>query len=152
MVALLETKMQDHQVLLDDFPFIRMIDVPAIGNSRGLAILWDDALLELDQISTTDQEIQTMIKVISKKSSWLLSCIYVSTYHWNRKILWQNLKTIKDHYKGKWLVGGDFNEILFCTEKREVILLTKPTLKISGTELIIVNSLIWVPRRVNTPG
>ncbi|KAM3379360.1 hypothetical protein P3S68_011774 [Capsicum galapagoense] len=62
LVALLETKMQDYQALLDEFPFTRMIDVPAIGNSGGLAILWDDALLELDQICTTDQEIHVMIK------------------------------------------------------------------------------------------
>ncbi|KAM3266562.1 hypothetical protein P3L10_003556 [Capsicum annuum] len=62
LVALLETKMQDYQALLDEFPFTRMIDVPAIGKSGGLAILWDDALLELDQICTTDQEIHVMIK------------------------------------------------------------------------------------------
>ncbi|KAM3238895.1 hypothetical protein P3L10_013928 [Capsicum annuum] len=62
LVALLETKKQNHQALLDKFPFTRMIEVPAAGNSGGLAILWNDALLELDQISTIDQEIHAMIK------------------------------------------------------------------------------------------
>lgn len=101
MVAFLETKIQDYQVLLDDFPFTRMIDIPAIGNSGGLAILWDDNFLELDQISTTDQEIHAMITVTSKNTSWWFSCVYTITYRCKRKILWQNLKSIKDNYKGK---------------------------------------------------
>ncbi|PHT46466.1 Structural maintenance of chromosomes protein 3 [Capsicum baccatum] len=67
--------------------------------SRGLAILWDDTLLELDKISTTDQEIHAMIKVSSKDSSWFFCCIYASTYRNKRKILWENLKDIKDCYK-----------------------------------------------------
>ncbi|PHU14416.1 Structural maintenance of chromosomes protein 3 [Capsicum chinense] len=76
-----------------------MIDVPSVGSSRGLAILWDDTLLELDKTSTTDQEIHAMIKVSSKDSSWFFCCIYASTYRNKRKILWENLKDIKDCYK-----------------------------------------------------
>ncbi|KAH0641623.1 hypothetical protein KY289_032597 [Solanum tuberosum] len=57
LVALVETKMQDHQALLDNFPFNNMIQVPAIGNSGGMVMLWDDEILELDNIATTGQEI-----------------------------------------------------------------------------------------------
>ncbi|KAH0678233.1 hypothetical protein KY284_019318 [Solanum tuberosum] len=53
-VALVETKMQDHQALLNNFPFNNMIQVPAIGNSRVMVMLWDDELLELDDIAITD--------------------------------------------------------------------------------------------------
>ncbi|KAF3622587.1 hypothetical protein FXO38_31183 [Capsicum annuum] len=63
VVALLETKMQDHLPLLNDYPFNRIIEVPAVGNAGGLAVLWDDSLLELDDIATTDQEIHTLVKV-----------------------------------------------------------------------------------------
>ncbi|PHT67436.1 hypothetical protein T459_26923 [Capsicum annuum] len=62
VVALLETKMQDHLPLLNDYPFNRIIEVPAVGNAGGLAVLWDDSLLELDDIATTDQEIHTLVK------------------------------------------------------------------------------------------
>lgn len=62
-MALIETKMQNHQPLLDDFPFTNMIEVASVGNSSGLVILWDDSILELDDIMTTDQEIHAMIKV-----------------------------------------------------------------------------------------
>lgn len=39
LVALDETKMSDHQTLLENFPFNNMIQVPAIGRSGGLALL-----------------------------------------------------------------------------------------------------------------
>lgn len=34
--VLLETKMQDHQALLNNFNFNNMIQVPTIGNSEGI--------------------------------------------------------------------------------------------------------------------
>ncbi|KAH0636607.1 hypothetical protein KY290_037026 [Solanum tuberosum] len=39
-----------------------MIKVPAICNFDGLVVLWDDNILELDEIATTGQEIHAMIK------------------------------------------------------------------------------------------
>ncbi|KAG5621920.1 hypothetical protein H5410_007138 [Solanum commersonii] len=62
LVALLETKMQNHISLLEEFPFTRMIEVPTIGNSGGIVVLWDDAILELDEITTTNQEVHAIIK------------------------------------------------------------------------------------------
>ncbi|KAH0652418.1 hypothetical protein KY290_030851 [Solanum tuberosum] len=62
LVALVETKMQDHQPLLDNFPYTNMIQVPSIGSSGGLAILWDDTVFELEEISTSGQEIHAMVK------------------------------------------------------------------------------------------
>ncbi|KAF3664112.1 hypothetical protein FXO37_11637 [Capsicum annuum] len=63
-MALLETKMQDQLVLLNDFLFNRVIEVPAVGNAGGLSVLWDDSVLELDEVATTDQEIHAIIKNI----------------------------------------------------------------------------------------
>ncbi|KAK4716458.1 hypothetical protein R3W88_014796 [Solanum pinnatisectum] len=88
-----------------------MIQVPAVGKSGGLVVLWDDNLLD---IATTSQEIHTMVKIRSTNELWLFSCIYVSNH---RNILWQNLKTIKDNYNGKWLIGGDFNELMSNSDK-----------------------------------
>ena len=72
-MALVETKMQDHQPLQDNFDFNNLIQVPAIGNSGGLAVLWDDAILELDDIAATCQEIHAIVKVRSTNDSWLFS-------------------------------------------------------------------------------
>lgn len=40
-----------------------MIEVASVANSSGLVILWDDHIMELHDISTTHQEVHTMIKV-----------------------------------------------------------------------------------------
>ncbi|KAH0651476.1 hypothetical protein KY285_032168 [Solanum tuberosum] len=64
LVALVETKMQDHQALLDNFPFNNMIQVSAVGNSGGLGMLWDDDVLEIDDVATTGQEIHAMVKYV----------------------------------------------------------------------------------------
>ncbi|KAK4719067.1 hypothetical protein R3W88_017405 [Solanum pinnatisectum] len=104
LVAFVETKMQDHQTILDDFTFNNMIQVPVNGNFGCLAALWDDSILELDEIATTRQEIHAMVKVLTTNNSWLFSCIYASTYRESHKILWDNLKTIKDNFDGSWLL------------------------------------------------
>lgn len=39
LVALIETKIQDHSVLLNNFPFNRIIEVLEIGNAGGLLVL-----------------------------------------------------------------------------------------------------------------
>lgn len=63
-----------------------MIDVPAVGTLGGLAIIWNNNLLELYQISTTNQKIHAMIKVNSIEIP-SYSCIYASTYRNKSKIL-----------------------------------------------------------------
>lgn len=131
LVALLETKMQCHQALLEDFSFNRMIEVSANGNSRGIVVLWDDNFLKLDDTATTAQEVHAMIKVHNSPHTWLVSCVYASTYRCNRKILWQNLKNIKNNFSGMWLIGGDFNELLSNSEKRAGIPSTIPIQKTS---------------------
>lgn len=72
--------MQDHQVLLDDFNFNNMIKVRTIGNSGGIVLLWDDAQLEVDEISTLNQEKHAMVKVSMSNYPCLLCCIYASVY------------------------------------------------------------------------
>lgn len=89
-----------------------------MGNVGGLPVLWDDSLLELDEIMTTDQEIHVIVKVRHYNGPWLFSCIYASIYRYKRRILWENLKQIKDTFKGKWLVGDDFNEVLSNSKKK----------------------------------
>lgn len=110
--------MQDHQILLDDFPFKNMIEVPAIGNYGGIVVLWDDNLLEVDEIAITAQELHVMVKVSSTNTSRLFSCIYASTNRSMRKILCKNIISIKHNYSGKWLIDGDLNELLHNSGKK----------------------------------
>ncbi|KAF3670930.1 putative acyl carrier protein 1, chloroplastic-like [Capsicum annuum] len=59
----LASSSQDHLVLLNDFPFNRVVEVPTVGNAGGLTVLWDDPILELLDVATTDQEIHAIMKV-----------------------------------------------------------------------------------------
>lgn len=52
LVALLQTKMQDHLVLLNDFSFNKIIEVSAIGNAGGslqcgMILCWSSMILQL---------------------------------------------------------------------------------------------------------
>ncbi|KAK6796875.1 hypothetical protein RDI58_004576 [Solanum bulbocastanum] len=84
LVALVETKMQDDQPLLDNFPYTNMIQVLSIESFGWLAILWDDIVFELEEILTSGQEIHAMVKVCLTNNSWLFSVIYVSTFRNSR--------------------------------------------------------------------
>lgn len=61
--------MSDHQYLLDNFPLNNILQVPASSNSGALVMLWDDKILELDDIATIGQEIHVMVKVHSTNDS-----------------------------------------------------------------------------------
>ncbi|MCD9646544.1 hypothetical protein HAX54_036463 [Datura stramonium] len=69
VVALLETKMEDHQPILDDFLFTHMIQVPAQGLSRGMVVLWDANVLELTQVEVTNHAIHAKVQVMPNRNS-----------------------------------------------------------------------------------
>ncbi|OIT30136.1 hypothetical protein A4A49_57266, partial [Nicotiana attenuata] len=63
IVALLETKMEDHHILVHDFGYSSLIQMPANGNSGGIVLMWNNGDTIVDQIGGTDQEIHAMVKV-----------------------------------------------------------------------------------------
>ncbi|OIS97442.1 hypothetical protein A4A49_62516, partial [Nicotiana attenuata] len=117
IVALLETKMEDHHVLVQDFGYSSLIQMPANGNSGGIVLMWNNEDTMVDQIGGTDQEIHAMVKVRNSTKNWLCSIIYASNLLEERSILWHNLKIVTSNYKGPWLVAGDFNEVTRASEK-----------------------------------
>lgn len=117
LVALLETRMRAHGPLLNDFNFTEMIEVPAEGQAGGIAILYDHNLVIVNNFTRRGQEIHAMIEVLPFRFSWLLSTIYASTHRRARDIMWKKLINISNCYKGAWLVGGDFNDIIMASEK-----------------------------------
>lgn len=58
-----------------------------------------------------------MIEVKPKNLSWLFSAIYASNDITARNMLWNNLRNVCDYYKGPWLIGGDFNEVVNSGDK-----------------------------------
>lgn len=48
---------------------------------------------------------------------WFFSAIYTNPSFNTRQLLWEELKIIAQTHKGKWLMRGDFNEVLLAKEK-----------------------------------
>lgn len=63
LVVLLETHCHTHQILKDDFNFMGMVEVSATGQSGGIVILWHSEVLNVEQVTTTTQEIHYHVQV-----------------------------------------------------------------------------------------
>ncbi|XP_075088128.1 uncharacterized protein LOC142170188 [Nicotiana tabacum] len=117
VVTLVETRMEIHVSLLNDFPFTQMIEVPTEGQSGGMVILWKSDVVTVKDFVRRNQDIHANIEVCPLNISWLFSSIYASTKVASRNNLWSNIEGIYEHYKGHWLLGGDFNDTFFMDDK-----------------------------------
>ncbi|XP_070014337.1 uncharacterized protein [Nicotiana sylvestris] len=117
LVALLETCIHDHTVFKNDFNFSHMEQVESQGISGGIVLLWNADLVLVDELTMTTQEVHCMVQVLPNPTKRLLFSIYANNSVHSRSLLWHNLKCVYDSYKGPWLVGGDFNEVIRQNEK-----------------------------------
>ncbi|MCE0481546.1 hypothetical protein HAX54_039369 [Datura stramonium] len=63
MVALPETKMENHITIRDEFNYDDMIEVPAKGRSGGIVLLWLSKVVNVTHLTQSEQEIHIMIQV-----------------------------------------------------------------------------------------
>lgn len=64
--------------------------------------------VEVTTLSSTEQEIHVVVKVISSSSSWLFTVVYVSHRSAKRHILWDNLNKVAELHNMPCVVAGDF--------------------------------------------
>ncbi|KAK4726505.1 hypothetical protein R3W88_031422 [Solanum pinnatisectum] len=117
MAALLETKMADHLSMVTEFGFDDYWEVPALGRSGGIVLLWHSNILTVTRKKQTPQEMHAMIQVLPNNFSWWFSAIYARTVYTDRINLWNNLEAIANTYDGPCLVAGAFNEVLTHHDK-----------------------------------
>lgn len=126
VVTHLETRMQSHVSLLNEFEFSDMIEVPTDGQAGCMVILWDHAKVNVYNFIRRNHETHATIEVRPTKCIWLFSSIYASTNSTTRDEMWKNIKNISDNYKGPWLVGGDFNDVFKTNKKLGLVSIIKP--------------------------
>lgn len=71
---------------------------------------------------------------MSHHEEWFFTSIYASPFEENRQDIWRNLKRIDETMRIRWMIGGDFNDILNANEKKmdglwclkESVTLSKP--------------------------
>jgi exonuclease III len=115
VVCLQETKMLaiSRRVLLSmlgsDFDS-NFISLPSAGASRGILVAWRNALgvtgaTRIDSFSVSVQFCP------SSGEPWWLTCVYGPQGNEEKIAFLQELRDIRGHCQGPWLVVGDFNMI-----------------------------------------
>ncbi|XP_075091723.1 uncharacterized protein LOC142171904 [Nicotiana tabacum] len=117
VLLLLETHMADYKHLANELHFSDQFQSPTNGQSGDIVVMWKDDLIKLEEISTAPQGVHVMVKVHSPPNFFFLSAIYASNTLSDGIKLWDHLVDIAFVFKGGWLVGGDFNEVLKSKDK-----------------------------------
>ncbi|XP_075636746.1 uncharacterized protein LOC142608962 [Castanea sativa] len=129
-----------HNLTLTHYPAITIITETKVSGSRakeitnrfrldgaihannieytgGLWVLWDSTQVEVFELSSTEQEIHTIVKDLSLNSSWLMSTVYASPRYAERHLLRDNLSKVAEVHTLPWIIASDFNEVLRGEDK-----------------------------------
>ncbi|XP_074293062.1 uncharacterized protein LOC141619967 [Silene latifolia] len=87
-------------------------------------LIWIDTSFHVTLITSSDQQITAKVIDVASGDEFLYTVVYGHNDDLERKILWQELKDIKDRFDGPWSIAGDFNNVLNFNEKigRDVVL------------------------------
>ncbi|XP_074266553.1 uncharacterized protein LOC141589828 [Silene latifolia] len=80
-------------------------------------LLWNSGLLEVDILDITSQTIHAQITIKGNKLVFRFTLVYGYNKPAERVDLWKSLQRYKSMHHGPWLVGGDFNNLLFSNER-----------------------------------
>ena len=118
IMIVIETKVSGDRakMIADRLPLDGVIFANSIGFSGGLWVLWDSNQVVMIELSLTEQKIHAIISSTSKPS-WLLSTMYGSPRFAERRLLWDNLKSVAGLHSMPWVIAGDFNEVLIGEDK-----------------------------------
>ncbi|KAK9750299.1 hypothetical protein RND81_02G185500 [Saponaria officinalis] len=90
----------------------------SIGRKAGVAIIWRRGL-RVKHISSSAHHVDVEVKGLFSENVWRLTGFYGWAERDEKELSWKLLKDIKPLSTLPWMVIGDFNQILFETEKRE---------------------------------
>ncbi|XP_020254858.1 uncharacterized protein LOC109831820 [Asparagus officinalis] len=80
-------------------------------------ILWDNGMLSIQCISSSDQFISCYVNSKDGKLSCIITVVYAMNNLEDRKKLWHDLLSFKQNVTCPWIIGGDFNAIINNEEK-----------------------------------
>lgn len=90
------------------------------GAFGGLYVLWNNDI-SVQTIARSPQELYLFVKVNQFTQPFMITAIYSKPYSSFKTLLWDNLKNFYSNYLGPHLVLGDFNDIIYSTEKFGVL-------------------------------
>ncbi|KAF7824156.1 reverse transcriptase [Senna tora] len=90
--------------------------VDAVGKSGGLAVWWkNDITLNFSFSSKNFIHVVVASTLIDTPS--FLSLVYGPPEEMERRVAWDQLRSFSSKIQGSWLCVGDFNDVLFHSEK-----------------------------------
>jgi len=92
-----------------------MVTMDSDGASGGLAMFWRRGI-DVGVKSFSKYHIDSVIKE-EDGSEWRFTSVYGESKCEMKDNTWEMLRTLKDLFNLPWLCSGDFNEILFSSEK-----------------------------------
>ncbi|XP_026450908.1 uncharacterized protein LOC113351051 [Papaver somniferum] len=115
----------------------------SVGNSGGMIILWDKDFLEVKESLVGDYSLS--IYCVNKHDGffWVLTNIYGPNKPHERADFWEELDNICGYWDLPWCLGGDFNTIKCCDEKKNCNTITKSMKDFA--EFISQHNLIDLP-------
>lgn len=64
--------------------------------------------MEVSTLSSTEQEIHVVVKVMNSNSSWLFIAVYASPKAAKRHILWENLIEVVELHNMPWVASDAY--------------------------------------------
>jgi exonuclease III len=93
------------------------ISVDASNASRGILTAWNSSNLKLLSTLSKHYSISTKFESESNGMTFWVTNVYGPNLEEDRPSFFQELKNVKDHIQGPWLIAGDFNSICSPLER-----------------------------------
>lgn len=102
--------------LCDKFGFADYFAVDKVGRGGGLAVLWKQTMS--CKIMDSSNNYINVYFMERNSPSWRLTCFYGFPERTRRQESWDFLRQIAAKDSIPWCVFGDFNELLYATDKK----------------------------------
>lgn len=119
LVVLTETRLQQEraQTVAERLIYDGWVAIETRGYCEGILMLWHTEILDVEVVGMSEQEIDAIIEVKDTNISFLFSAIYASPRIEERRLLRCNLEEVTAAHSMAWVALGNFNEVLYESEK-----------------------------------
>ncbi|GFS32294.1 hypothetical protein Acr_00g0021820 [Actinidia rufa] len=120
IIGLIETKLNKQS--LDSFAKNKLWNWKMVDNfchhpNGRILVIWNEELVALDTLETSDQAIHSQATCKSSGITFSISFIYAFNSSAGRRSLWENLCRFSSAHHNPWILLGDFNNVLSIEER-----------------------------------